>query len=155
MFLHQGSATCKLIMFTYRFGELFKVRAKWTFDEIQPYLRLVFNWRCGDVLHRGMLVKNLANSLSYQLNVFTLYFLLFRDLVAPGLSLNALLMKYSRSSMDASGVKIYNSKKPLWANSIAVLWLELEAFLTCRNDHSFNVSLKYFRRYFTQWKLRH
>lgn len=57
-----------------RFGELFKVRAKWTFDEIQPYLR---------------------------------------DLVAPGLSLNALLMKYSRSSMDASGVKIYNSKKPL------------------------------------------
>ena len=65
------------------------------------------------MLHRGMLVKNLANSLSYQLNVFTLYFLLFRDLVAPGLSLNALLMKYSRSSMDASGVKIYNSKKPL------------------------------------------
>ncbi|XP_022802087.1 sister chromatid cohesion protein DCC1-like [Stylophora pistillata] len=57
-----------------RFGELFKVQAKWSFDEIQPYLR---------------------------------------DLVAPGLSLNALLMKYSRSSIDASGVKLYNSKKPI------------------------------------------
>lgn len=106
-------------------------------------------WGCVAQTHA---CKNLANSLSYQLNVFTLYFLLFRDLVAPGLSLNALLMKYSRSSIDASGVKIYNSKKPLWANSIAVLWLELEAFLTCRNDHSFNISLKYFRRYTVEKK---
>ncbi|CAH3173248.1 unnamed protein product [Porites lobata] len=35
-----------------------------------------------------------------------------RNLVAPGQSLNALLMKFARSSKDATGVKVYNSKKP-------------------------------------------
>ncbi|KAK2562299.1 Sister chromatid cohesion protein DCC1 [Acropora cervicornis] len=34
-----------------------------------------------------------------------------RDLAAPGQSLNALLMKFARSSTDATGVKVYNSKK--------------------------------------------
>jgi len=55
-----------------RFMKLFKVQSKWTFDEIQPYIR---------------------------------------DLEAPGQSLNALLMKYARSSTDVTGVKVYNSKK--------------------------------------------
>lgn len=40
--------------------------------------------------------------------------LLFRDLVAPGQSLNSLLMKFARSSTDVTGVKVYNSKKPTW-----------------------------------------
>lgn len=56
-----------------RFMKLFKVQCKWTFDEIQPYIR---------------------------------------DLEAPGQSLNALLMKFARSSTDVTGVKVYNSKKP-------------------------------------------
>jgi len=56
-----------------RFMKLFKVQSKWTFDEIQPYIR---------------------------------------DLEAPGQSLNALLMKFARSSTDVTGVKVYNSKKP-------------------------------------------
>ncbi|XP_015757732.1 PREDICTED: sister chromatid cohesion protein DCC1-like [Acropora digitifera] len=34
-----------------------------------------------------------------------------QDLAAPGQSLNALLMKFARSSTDATGVKVYNSKK--------------------------------------------
>ncbi|KAJ7373842.1 Sister chromatid cohesion protein DCC1 [Desmophyllum pertusum] len=34
------------------------------------------------------------------------------DLEAPGQSLNALLMKYARSSTDVTGVKVYNSKNP-------------------------------------------
>lgn len=41
-------------------------------------------------------------------------FLFFRDLGAPGQSLNALLMKFARSSTDVTGVKVYNSKKPTW-----------------------------------------
>ncbi|KAL9980866.1 hypothetical protein ACROYT_G009505 [Oculina patagonica] len=57
-----------------RFMKLFKVQPKWTFDEIQPYIR---------------------------------------DLEAPGQSLNALLMKFARSSKDVTGVKVYNSKKPI------------------------------------------
>ncbi|XP_029199227.2 sister chromatid cohesion protein DCC1-like [Acropora millepora] len=36
-----------------------------------------------------------------------------QDLAAPGQSLNALLMKFARSSTDATGVKVYNSKKAI------------------------------------------
>ncbi|KXJ21192.1 Sister chromatid cohesion protein DCC1 [Exaiptasia diaphana] len=57
-----------------RFIKLFRTRSKWTFDEIQPYIK---------------------------------------DLVESGQSLNALLLKYARSSKDESGRKVYNSKKPL------------------------------------------
>ena len=41
-------------------------------------------------------------------------FLSFRDLEAPGQSLNALLMKFARSSTDVTGAKVYNSKKNNW-----------------------------------------
>lgn len=48
-------------------------------------------------------------------DIFKRHFLFFfRDLEAPGQSLNALLMKFARSSADVTGVKVYNSKKPTW-----------------------------------------
>ena len=66
----------------------------------------------GNVNVKGLMnVVVLSLALSVSVNCSIVVFFPFRDLVAPGQSLNALLMKFARSSTDVTGVKVYNSKK--------------------------------------------